>query len=108
MPKLDRSVLRSLAYSKAQADGYASFDGQTDETDDVNNDEQERSVTLFPIALVYVDIATDNLLTKANVEKMRTVEWSIMAVDIHQPDDKALGENLVDIDFNADMQCTFA
>ncbi|KAG8460874.1 hypothetical protein KFE25_010625 [Diacronema lutheri] len=84
-PKYETVVLRGLGFQEMQQDQYVESDNDRRarrlDDDEDDDEDQERSLTLFEVVLAYEDIATDNLLTKANVEKMRTVERSIMAVD---------------------------
>ncbi|KAJ1634154.1 hypothetical protein T492DRAFT_903606, partial [Pavlovales sp. CCMP2436] len=42
---------------------------------------QEREFTLYPVTIAYEDIATDNLITSANIAKIIEVEKSLLSID---------------------------
>jgi len=75
-PKYEVVVLRGLGVDLLYEDKLVSTEDTTDEDKD-----QEREFTLYPVTIAYEDIATDNLITSANIAKIIEVEKSLLSID---------------------------
>jgi hypothetical protein len=83
-PKFETVVLRGLAVGEMYEDQYVFEGDRRRRLQDDDEDEEvdsEREFTLYPVNLIYEDLATDNLITKANIDKIIRVEKAILNVN---------------------------
>lgn len=75
-PKDELVILRGIALDESINEQYVKKSDDADEEVDM-----EREFTLFPVQFMYSDLATDNLLTKATVAKIASVERALLSVE---------------------------